>query len=369
MDLAQRGVVAEQVSSKQMIVFSDQKYYGPENRYHLNNIIKALWNDRSPIERDTIYGTWTRGYEYSPDLSKADIALLTYTWNYYVDRGIEQQAYAEIENASRHGKKTVVFCGGDAPANLSHPNIILCEAAGYRSSQELAYHSGMPFFLRDYLSKYCEGEHQPRQWSPVPVIGFCGQADASPLRTIFRSIRLRVRQARYHAGRLKWQPAPFETASFRRRVLAQFEGSQLVRTNYLLREKYHAGNDREKDDHSPQKLAFVNNILGSDYTVCMRGGGNFSIRFYETLALGRIPIFIDTDCLLPFHERIPYRELFPWIEMKDLPRAAEIVADFHARHSGDEFVELQRSCRKLWEEHFTPNGFYRDLREKLEDYA
>ena len=73
-------------------------------------------------------------------------------------------------------------------------------------------------------------------------------------------------------------------------------------TNYILRSKYRAGVSREKDPFHPSRLEFVNNILGSDYTVCMRGGGNFSVRFYETLSLGRIPVFIDTDCLLPWHE-------------------------------------------------------------------
>lgn len=353
----------------QIVVYSNFPSYSPSNRYHLNNIIKALWNERTQEERDQVYGAWTREFEYTPDLTSADVALLTYFWNYYVDRELVPHAMEEIAAASAHGKKTVVFSGSDSPANLVHPDVLLFESGGYRSTRGLAYHSGMPFFLHDYLDLYCEGEHRPHQWSPVPVIGFCGQADASPLRAAYRALRLRARQAHFRAGRLKWQPPPFETASFRRRVLQQFARKPNVRTNYLLRGQYHAGDDTDKGPRSQQKLDFVNNILDSDYTVCMRGGGNFSIRFYETLALGRIPIFIDTDCLLPFHDRIPYRDLFPWVEMKDLPRAAEIVADFHARHKGEAFIELQRACRKLWEEHFTPNGFYRDLREKLEKYA
>lgn len=352
-----------------MKTFSDKNHYQDRNRYHLNNIIKALWNNRTQEERDRVYGTWTRDFTYTPDLSSADIALLTYSWNYYVDRGLIPQAMEEIENAARRGKKIVVFCGGDSPADLVHPHVLLFESGGYRSTRGLAYHSGMPFFLRDYVDLYSADELRPRQWSSVPVIGFCGQADAFRVRGLFRALRLRVRQAGYRTGRLKWQPPPFETVAFRRRVLQQFERSQNVSTNYLLRKQYHAGDDSDKSAYSRQKLDFINNILSSDYTVCMRGGGNFSIRFYETLALGRIPIFIDTDCLLPFHDRLPYRELFPWIEMKDLPRAAEIVADFHGRHSGEAFIELQLACRKLWEEHFSPNGFYRDLREALEDYA
>jgi hypothetical protein len=138
-----------------------------------------------------------------------------------------------------------------------------------------------------------------------------------------------------------------------------------VKTEFLTRVRYHAGNEKDTGDNSPQKLDFVRNVLNTDYTVCMRGGGNFSIRLYETLALGRIPVFIDTDCLLPFADKIPYREIFPWVDVKDLPRAADIVADFHQALSDQDFQDLQKICRHLWVEHFTPNGFHRDLQAKI----
>lgn len=32
-------------------------------------------------------------------------------------------------------------------------------------------------------------------------------------------------------------------------------------------------------------------MTGSDYVLCTRGNGNYSIRFYEALCRGRIPVF------------------------------------------------------------------------------
>ncbi|BAJ64645.1 hypothetical protein [Anaerolinea thermophila] len=348
-----------------MKVYADYSHYHGKNRYFLNNIHKALWNDRSPEERDQVYGNWWRGFESVPNVSDADVVLLTNTWNYYLDHGLISQAEEEIRLAQQHKKKIVVFCGGDAPANLIQPNVILFEMGGYRSVQGLAYHSGIPFFLRDLLTIYCGGQLQFRTKPEVPVLGFCGQSDSSFLFNIFRKTRNLYQKLLYRLGLRKWQPPPFETVSFRRRVLHQFEGSGLVKTNFRLRRQYHAGNNRDKSDFSPQRLDFIQNILNSDYTVCIRGGGNFSIRFYETLSLGKIPIFVDTDCLLPFPDKIPYQQIFPWINVEDLPRAAEIVADFHSRLSNQDFIHLQRMCRQLWEEHFTPNGFYKDFQEKV----
>ena len=51
--------------------------------------------------------------------------------------------------------------------------------------------------------------------------------------------------------------------------------------------------------------------------------------------------------------------------MKDLPNAAEILLDFHSKLSNEEFKALQVTCRYLWLDHMTPDGFYRDLAEKL----
>ena len=166
------------------------------------------------------------------------------------------------------------------------------------------------FFCKDYLQLYCGGQIQLREKREEPVIGFCGQASISRLHALFRDLRNRYRQLQYQLGATKWQPPPFETSSFRKRVLERFENQAGLQTNFVLRNRYHAGNEQDKSDTSPEKLAFVNNILDLDYTVCVRGGGNFSVRFYETLALGRIPIFIDTDCLLPFEDMIDYKGLF-----------------------------------------------------------
>ena len=58
------------------------------------------------------------------------------------------------------------------------------------------------------------------------------------------------------------------------------------------------------------RFEFIRNILSSDYTLCFRGSGNYSLRFYETLCLGRIPLFINTDCKLPFEDEINWRDMF-----------------------------------------------------------
>lgn len=352
-----------------MNIYSNFQLFGNGNRYHLNTIAKALWNERSPQERRSVYGAWVDLFTYEPDLAQADICILTYHWPYYVNNGKLAEAQAEVDAAHQHGKPMVVFSSGDHPANLPFENalthVILFESAGYRATPGLRYHSAQPSYIPDYLQLYCWGEFKPRPKQAEPVVGFCGQASTSPLQTAYRTLRLKWQQRQYRQGARLWEPPPFETSAFRAQVLKAFTHQPGIRTNFIPRKRYRAGEVDDKSHLHLAKLAFVNNILGSDYTLCMRGGGNFSVRFYETLCLGRIPVFIDTDCLLPFQDEIDYQALFPWIAVKDLPHAPEIVRQFHASLSEEDFANLQHACRKLWQDHMTPDGFHRDFVHKM----
>lgn len=59
-------------------------------------------------------------------------------------------------------------------------------------------------------------------------------------------------------------------------------------------------------------------MIESDYIICIRGAGNFSVRLYETLAMGRIPVFVNTDCMLPIDDVLPWKEYVVWVEYDEL---------------------------------------------------
>ncbi|HLL21227.1 MAG TPA: exostosin family protein, partial [Kofleriaceae bacterium] len=139
-----------------------------------------------------------------------------------------------------------------------------------------------------------------------------------------------------------------------------------VETNYVLRTKYRAGIQSAETRHDlaeRSRREFVENILGTDYTLCVRGGGNFSVRFYEALAFGRIPVLIDTDCALPYHDLVDWPRYLPWVDARDVDDAPRLVADFHARLSNEAFRALQLACRQLWVDRLSPDGFYAHFHE------
>ena len=111
---------------------------------------------------------------------------------------------------------------------------------------------------------------------------------------------------------------------------------------------------------------YVENIAESDYVLCARGIGNFSYRLYETLSMGRIPIFIDTDCVLPLDFDIDWRDYCVWVDTGDVDRIGDRVLEFHESLSDAEFEERQRAARRVWETHISPEGFFASFHRHFE---
>ena len=106
-------------------------------------------------------------------------------------------------------------------------------------------------------------------------------------------------------------------------------------------------------------------MLESDYIVCLRGGGNFSKRFYETLAMGRIPLFINTDCNLPFEEEIDWRRYCLIVESNDLGSLNRRISAHYESLTGQGLAKLQMDCRRIWEEWLTFGGFHKKFAKKM----
>lgn len=112
---------------------------------------------------------------------------------------------------------------------------------------------------------------------------------------------------------------------------------------------------------------FVRNLVESDYALCVRGAGNFSYRLYEALSCGRIPVFIDTDCVLPFEDAIDWRRLCVWVESTDIDTLDRKIVEFHDALDEAAFQQRQLECRRTWEEWRSPSGFHRHLLEGIRE--
>ena len=146
------------------------------------------------------------------------------------------------------------------------------------------------------------------------------------------------------------------------RYLEETEG---VDKSFIRRKHFWGGaKSRFRDDKQladEVRKTYINNLGECDYVLCIRGTGNFSFRFYETLSRGRIPLFVNTDCQLPFSDEIDWKAHCVWVEEKDLKIIGRVLLDFHRNLSAEEFLALQKKNYEMWREWLGPVGYYLKL--------
>ena len=81
--------------------------------------------------------------------------------------------------------------------------------------------------------------------------------------------------------------------------------------------------------------------------------------------MGRIPVFVNTDCLLPFEREINWKNQVVWVEWSERHLIAEKILAFHIKHSQQSFELLQKENRSIWLNELNLNGMLRKLSNDL----
>lgn len=107
---------------------------------------------------------------------------------------------------------------------------------------------------------------------------------------------------------------------------------------------------------------FFNNMEKSEFVYCPRGTGTFSMRFYETLQKGRIPV-ITKETPLPFKKIINWTDFCVITESKE-----NLVEDIIKFWKNNDIIDIQHKCRKLYETYFTKDNIPLYLEYEINDY-
>lgn len=127
----------------------------------------------------------------------------------------------------------------------------------------------------------------------------------------------------------------------------------------MIRDQYRAGASSDADRERTQS-EFDDNLRSSTYALCVRGTGNFSARFYEALSFGRVPLFVNTNCVLPLEDLIDWRSRSVWIEANDVDKIGDRLVRAHPEVLNDP-DRSAAELRRLWVSHLTSDGFFSHL--------
>jgi len=110
---------------------------------------------------------------------------------------------------------------------------------------------------------------------------------------------------------------------------------------------------KSPEEQAQRRKRYLQSLSDSLTVLCPRGEGTNSIRFYETLAAGRIPILASDCCLLPYEEQIDYSSCCLQIAEQDISQAGRILADWIIATGRERLFEICRRGRDVWERYFT----------------
>jgi hypothetical protein len=132
-----------------------------------------------------------------------------------------------------------------------------------------------------------------------------------------------------------------------------------ITCNFVTRSHFWGGKP-----HDPEVIKeFQDNIKNSHFTICNRGAGNFSTRFYETLSAGRIPLMLDTNLILPYENMIDWDQII--IKGKTENEIVDKLLDWWETK---DIILAQRTCRKIYEEYFGQKSSINKLIENTLSY-
>jgi hypothetical protein len=303
------------------------------------------------------------------DPEEADFILFPYRWK---PQFAECLTWQRVQNLS--APVVCQYWGKDLlrPESLALPfDHWICLSPMFVRTKCPQHGMGMSYFIPDCAQMFADGVRLLRK-SEKPTIGFCGVS--APLRTAWGKTKLidYIRLFSTYLSRLKVSPETMWRSfgnntkhAYRTRLIRQFNACPSIECHFVLRQVGGLVDNSytNKADDDPFNTEFYKNITESLYTICCRGTENYSVRFYETLCMGRIPIVVDTDLVLPFDDRIDYRKHCVWIDQKDISKAAEILLEFHHSRSEEELLAIQQSNRTLWQTHLSHTSYYRQLAE------
>ena len=298
---------------------------------------------------------------YRPGNNNETCDITIYPFNIKYLNNIKNKVELDrfIQQAQKYDKKIWVYSGGDIGKTLHHKNVFVFRFGGFESKLNKNTFI-FPLFFNDPLNKLNKDfKILPKKNNPD--IGFVGRAKSGLLNYIKEYILfLKINFERiYYKNQSDYQP--FYPSSIKRfQYLNLFIKDKKINDSFILRNKYRAGAQNE-EDRKRTTHEFYENINNNLYTFCLRGAGNFSVRFYETLALGRIPILIDTDCRLPLQDQIDWNTHCILVDEKDQSSLPEIVKEFHAGLTEEETQRIQLRNRELWKEKLTRNSYFREI--------
>ena len=320
-----------------------------------SSLLYPFWGNphtESAFFRKQLFDTYsfdTALYGITDDITQADMVLAPFVHQWCVQNDPHLLGLP-VAVAQKAGLPLLIDGMGDVEFPINLPNTFVLRIGGYRFLPEKNRIQVSPG--ADDLLERCQGGQLSLRAKQMgkPIVGFAGWAELSPvqtMRTVTKELPVRLRgifDARYRACT--------KGVLWRKKAIEILQRSPAIDLNLRVRKTFSGNTKTAEKDLPTLRQEMVDTILGSDYSLDVRGDANESGRFYEILSLGRIPVAIDTERNFPFSDVIDYDSFCLRIDFRDIANMPRRILEFHQSISPERFQEMQKNARRAFVGHF-----------------
>ncbi|WP_197056087.1 hypothetical protein [Flavobacterium sp. AED] len=294
-------------------------------------------------------------YQIVAVIEDADIVIVPVQIAYFFENNKVEWLYDFIGEANRLNKKVWVYSAGDFGVTLN-TTIYTFRLGGFDSKLNDKTFIVPALIMDPYME--LENEFQPLAKTTYPTIGFVGNANGSLAKWCKEfSIYLYHNSKRITKQVFEDYQSFYPSSVKRYQFLLALQKNNQIKTNFIFRKQYRAGVKTE-EEKKRTTLEFFENMVSNPYVFCLRGAGNFSIRLYETLAMGRIPFVIDTDVRLPLPNNITWKKHCVIASENNF---MDVLIHFHATISEKDFEQMQINNRNLWLNYLNREAYFNTI--------
>lgn len=149
----------------------------------------------------------------------------------------------------------------------------------------------------------------------------------------------------------------------REKVLNYFSETKIENTYLFFTDMYFENFDPANQIKFQSEWQRV--LESSKFILCPRGRGISTIRLFESLFYGRIPIVYGDECKLPLEDLIDYNQILIKIPENEIVKSLDYIN--HFKKSRD-LLECSKTARNVWNEYFNPKHFYCFLNRSIKNY-
>lgn len=249
--------------------------------------------------------------------------------------------YADI--GEKLGIPVFVFCMGDLTDQVPFDaRVYVFRQSVYRSTMQR-----QDIVIPTLTEDAGRGGISLRTKTTVPVVSFCGQGGYNTIK----------QQLKYHLKVWLWKIRAIQHPEYkartvgvywRRKMMQGCSRSNLVKAFFIVRRSFSGAFRTIELDPVQARKEFVDSIVTSDFVLTPKGDGNYSNRFLEALSLGRIPVLLDTDTVLPLEEEIDYEQVMVRVPMDRVQDTPKLIRAWYDKHTEEDWKLAQVAARELY---------------------